>query len=139
VTPLDREDLYKLCNELDNILDLANSAIRSASLYGLRAPTTPMTKLMELLVECTVVLKKVVPLLRKHAYTEITEGTRTLRRLEKDGDTIFRDAVSALFHDPSVDAKTLLREKQVLEDLENAVDACEELGETLANLAVKHG
>jgi uncharacterized protein len=139
VTPIDREDLHKLCTELDDILDLANGAIRSAALYGLERPTEPMTKLMDLLVECTAVLKRAVPLLRKRAYTEITEATRALRRLEKDGDTIYRGAVSDLFHAPDVDAKTLLRQKQVLEDLENAVDACEELGESLGTLAVKHG
>ena len=139
VTPIDREDLHKLCTELDNILDLANGAIRAATLYGVAAPTPPMAKLMDILVECTSVLRTTMPRLRKHEYAEITEATRTLRQLEKDGDTIFRNAVSALFEDPAIDAKKLLREKQVLEDLENAVDACEELGETLANLAVKHG
>ena len=139
VTPIDREDLHKLCKELDDVLDLANGAIRSAALFGVEAPTTPMMKLMDLLVECTASLKQVVPLLRKHQYAEITEASRTLRRLEKEGDAIYRDAVAALFHDPEVNATRLLREKQVLEDLENAVDACEDLGDTLANLAVKHG
>ncbi len=80
-----------------------------------------------------------MPLLRMHRYAEITDETRKLRKLEKEGDAVFRDAVSKLFHDEANDAKTILREKQVLEDLENALDACEELGETLANLAVKHG
>jgi uncharacterized protein Yka (UPF0111/DUF47 family) len=139
VTPIDREDLHKLSTELDDILDLANGAIRAASLYGVDTPTEPMNKLMDLLVECTRVLKDAMPHLRKNAYAEITEATRTLRKLEKEGDGIYRDGVSDLFHDVAVDAKKVLREKQVLEDLENAIDACEQLGETLANLAVKHG
>jgi uncharacterized protein Yka (UPF0111/DUF47 family) len=98
-----------------------------------------MTKLMALLVECTGVLAKAVPLLRKNEYAQITEATRKLRLLEKDADAVFRDGVSALFKYPALEANRLLREKQVLEDLENAIDACEELGETLANLSVKHG
>ena len=68
VTPIDREDLHKLCKELDDVLNLANGAIRSAALFGVEAPTTPMMKLMDLLVECTASLKQVVPLLRKHQY-----------------------------------------------------------------------
>jgi len=138
VTPIDREDLHKLSTELDDILDLANGAIRAASLYGVEKPTEPMKALMDSLVECTGVLKGAIPHLRKHRYAAITEATRTLRKLEKDADTVFREAVSALFHN-GVEAKTILREKQVLEDLENAIDACEQLGETLAHLAVKHG
>jgi uncharacterized protein Yka (UPF0111/DUF47 family) len=139
VTPIDREDLHKLTTELDNIIDLANGAIRASTLYGVATPTAPMCKLIDILVESTKLLADTVPLLRKNDYAKITEATRTLRRLEKNGDVIFRDAVSALFHDDGVDAKKLVREKQVLEDLENALDACEELAETLANLAVKHG
>jgi uncharacterized protein len=139
VTPIDREDLHKLSTQIDNIIDLANGAIRAATLYGVEAPTPPMAKLMAILVDCTSLLSSAMPHLRKHEYAEITAATRKLRLLEKDGDAIFRDGVSALFHDAAIDGKKLLREKQVLEDLENAIDACEELGETLANLAVKHG
>jgi predicted phosphate transport protein (TIGR00153 family) len=137
VTPIDREDLHKLSTELDDILDLANGAIRAATLYGVDAPTEPMKKLMDILVECTRVLKAAMPHLRKNGYAEIMEATHAIRLLEKDGDTVYREAVSVLFND--ADAKRILREKQVLEDLENALDACEQLGETLANLAVKHG
>jgi predicted phosphate transport protein (TIGR00153 family) len=139
VTPIDREDLQKLSSELDDILDLTNGAIRAAVLYGVEKPTEPMSKMMSILVQCTGVLKDAVPNLRTNAYAKITEGTHALRELEKDGDAIYRESVSALFHDEAVDAKELLREKQVLEDLENAVDHCETVGDTLAHLAVKHG
>ncbi len=139
VTPIDREDLHKLSTEIDNIIDMANEAIRTATLYGVPAPTTPMAKLMEILVKCTEVIHVAVPRLRKHEYAEITEATHEVRKLEKEADAIFRDAVSALFSDEGVDAKRLLKEKKVLEDLENAIDACEDLGDTLANLAVKNG
>jgi uncharacterized protein Yka (UPF0111/DUF47 family) len=139
VTPIDREDLQKLSSQLDDILDLSNGAIRAASLYGVDKPTEPMGKLMDVLAQCTDVLKKTMPNLRKHAYTEIAEAARTIRQLEKDGDTIYRNAVSVLFKDVNVDAKNLMREKAVLEDLENAIDHCEQVGATLANLAVKNG
>jgi uncharacterized protein Yka (UPF0111/DUF47 family) len=139
VTPIDREDLQRLSSELDEILDLTNGAVRAAALYGVATPTEPMGKQMDLLVECTAVLKNAIPNLRRHAYSEITQATHALRKLEKDGDAIYRDAVSRLFHDASIDAKRLLREKEVLEDLENAVDHCERVGETLAHLAVKNG
>ena len=57
----------------------------------------------------------------------------------EEGDGIFRGAVSALFHNEAIDAKQLLREKEVLEGLENAIDATNHVADTLTNLAVKHG
>jgi predicted phosphate transport protein (TIGR00153 family) len=139
VTPIDREDLQKLSTELDGILDLANGAIRGAALYGVEAPTESMGQLMDILVACTEVLKTTMPNLRKNAYSTVLESNRALQKLEKDGDAIFREAVSNLFKDGATDAKKLLREKEVLESLENAIDHCERVGETLALLAVKHG
>jgi uncharacterized protein len=139
VTPIDREDLLALSSALDDVLDLANGAIRAATLYGVETSTPPMNGLMDLLVKCTELVKQTTPLLRKNRYAQITEAVRTLRKFEKEGDAVFRGGISALFHDTEIDAKRVLREKQVLEDLENAVDACERVGDTLANLAVKHG
>jgi uncharacterized protein Yka (UPF0111/DUF47 family) len=139
VTPIDREDLQRLSSQLDDVLDLTNGAIRAAALNGVDKPTEPMGKLMSVLVRCTEVLKDTLPNLRKHAYGALVESNRAIRKLEKEGDMVYREAVSALFHDDAVDAKRLLREKQVLEDLESAIDHCEKVGDTLANLAVKHG
>lgn len=139
VTPIDREDLHSLSSELDDILDLTNGSARACSLLGVTKPTEPMMILMRNLVECTGVVATTIPLLRKHAYNEIIESSRLIRKLEKDADVVFRNAISALFADPAVDAKTILREKQVLEDLESAIDHCDHVANQLSNLAVKHG
>jgi predicted phosphate transport protein (TIGR00153 family) len=139
VTPIDRGDLQRLSSELDDVLDLANGAIRAAALFGVSTPTEPMGKLMDILVRSTLILKEAMPNLRKNGYSELSDAAHALRKLEKEGDQIFREAVRGLFHDEATDAKKLLREKQVLEDLENAVNGCEAVGETLAQLAVKNG
>jgi uncharacterized protein Yka (UPF0111/DUF47 family) len=139
VTPIDREDLQKLSQELDDVLDLMNGAARACVLYGVERPTLPMIGLMDKLVECTAVLKNALPHLRAHRYTALIEASREVRKLEKDGDTVFRGAISALFKDGGVDAKQLLREREVLEHLENSIDYCQHVGSTLANLAIKHG
>ena len=138
VTPIDREDLHILSSALDDVLDLANGAARAAMLFGVEAWTPAMKDLMKVLHQCTVVVDKAIPNLRKHAYTDIVESARELRKLEKEGDRIYKAEVSRLFKDASVDAKMLLREKAVLDDLENALDHCDELASVLANLAVKH-
>ena len=139
VTPIDREDLQRLSSELDTVLDLINAAARASDLFGVHRPTEPMVLLMEKLIECTELLKTTLPKLRKHDYKGLLDDTRSMRKLEKDADAVYRGAISNLFQDPEVDAKTLLREMAVLDDLENAIDHCEQVSRTLANLAVKNG
>jgi len=139
VTPIDREDLQRLSSELDDVLDLTNSAARACRLFGVVTPTEPMKGLIGVLIRCAKELEETLPRLAKHDYAGLVTASRTLRQLEKEGDTIFRSALSKLFHDESVDAKSLLREKEVLENLEHAIDRCERVAHTLTNLAVKHG
>ena len=139
VTPLDREDLHSLSTTIDDILDLTNGAARSCTLFAVERPSEAMVKLMAILVRCTEVLKAVMPKLRDNSYAEIMDDVKGIKLLEKEGDQIYRNALSALFRDPAIDAKELLREKGVLEHLENAIDSCEDAAERLTNLAVKHG
>ncbi len=139
VTPIDREDLQKLSSELDTVLDLMNGAIRACVMFGVDKPTEPMRKLIRILVTCTEKVDVAIPSLRKHRYSELVGLARELRKIEKEADSVYRDAVSTLFKDPAIDAKVLIREKTVLEDLENAVDQIDMIGDILANLAIKNG
>jgi len=139
VTPIDREDLQRVSKKLDDITDLLDLAARACVLYGVEKPTKPILVLIDKLEAATKVIADSVPLLREHKYDALIKACEQVQDLEKEGDTVFRDALSALFHDPAVDAKTILREKEVLEDLEKALNRCEQVAETLTNVAVKHG
>lgn len=139
VTPLDREDLQRLSMELDDILDLTNATARVALLYGVVQPSEATRKLTAILVEATQLLAKVLPALRKQRYSELIDVARVVRKLEKDGDQIFRQETSRLFHDHSIDPRELIRQKTLLDDLESAIDRCEHVASSLTNLAVKHG
>lgn len=141
VTPIDREDLQKLSSELDTVLDLTNGAIRACVMFGVDKPTEAMRRLIEIILRCTEKMNEAMPKLRKHEYKELVEVARELRKIEKEADVIYREAVSSLFRPESAgaDARILIREKTVLEDLENAIDQCDAIADTLANLAVKHG
>lgn len=139
VTPIDREDLQRLSSELDTVLDLTNGAIRACTMLGVAEPTTAMKRLVQILVDCTHRIDVAIPRLRRHEYAEIVSCARELRKIEKEADTVYREAISSLFKDSAVDAKKLIREKTVLEDLENAIDQCDSIADILANLAVKNG
>ncbi|HEY8377705.1 MAG TPA: DUF47 family protein [Nannocystis sp.] len=139
VTPIDREDIQLVATALDDIVDFINLTARSFVLYGITRPSPAMTEMMRILVQMTGVLRAEMPALRRHEYGKLIAVGRVIKQQEKEGDRVFRSAVSSLFSDPAIDAKVLLRDKEVLEDLEHAIDMCETLAERLKHLAVKHG
>jgi uncharacterized protein Yka (UPF0111/DUF47 family) len=139
VTPIDREDIQALAASLDDIVDLINLTGRTFELYAVPKPSQPMTELMNILVTMAELLHAELPALRRHEYSKLIALGRVIKQHEKEGDRVFRNAVGELFADPAIDAKVLLRDKEVLEDLEKAIDKCETVAERLKNLAVKHG
>jgi uncharacterized protein Yka (UPF0111/DUF47 family) len=139
VTPIDREDIQLLAASIDDIVDLINLTGRTFELYAVPEPSPPMIELMNILVVMAELLKAELPALRRHEYAKLIAVGRVIKQHEKEADRIFRNAVGQLFHDPAIDAKVLLRDKEVLEDLEKAIDKCETVAERLKNLAVKHG
>lgn len=139
VTPIDREDIQSLIVAIDDIIDLIYLTARTFVLYGVPKPTHAMTEQMKLLVVLGELLHKEIPALARHEYERLIAAGRVIREHEKTGDKIFREAVAELFHNPEIDAKVLVRDKEVLEDLENAIDKFEVVAERLKNLAVKHG
>jgi uncharacterized protein Yka (UPF0111/DUF47 family) len=94
---------------------------------------------MKLLAVLGSYLRTELSALRRHEYERLIAAGRVIREHEKTADTIFREAVAELFHNPEIDAKILLRDKELLEDLESAINKFEYVAERLKNLAVKHG
>jgi len=139
VTPIDREDLHRLTSELDDIVDHANLTARAFQLYNIDRPTAPMVELMDKLVVVTAMIRDAVPHLRQHRYAALIDGGRKIRQIEKEADTIYRASISALFRESHGDFRKLLSQKEALDDLERAVDHCDNVADLLSNLAVKHG
>ena len=139
VTPIDREDIQRLSTYLDDICDVINHTGRSFALYGAEKASPSMALLLGDLVTCTGLIAQHLPALRKGEYADLREASRSVKATEKHADDVFRDAVSQLFRDTSIDAKALVRDKELLEGLEKAIDACEDAAEFIMNMAIKHG
>jgi uncharacterized protein len=138
VTPLDRADLQRLSKKIDDILDYVNLAARSLVIFALTRPSGAMIELLNTLKQSCDVLVEVMPCLRKKQYEQLIQGCQRIHLLEKQADAVFRNELSRLFHDETVEAKDILRAREILDHLETAVDSCDSVAETLTNIAVKH-
>ncbi len=139
VTPIDREDIQRLSNELDDITDFIHYGTRACMLVGVEHPTEPMILLVDQIAAATVMLDEAVPKLRSHAYAELSSIKRLMRDVEKQAHKVYRAALYKMYRDPDLDVRRLLAEREVLDDYERAIVRCERVASTLANLAVKHG
>ena len=136
LTPFDREDIYMLATEIDDVVDYLEEASDLLGLYGVEMPARRAVE------QCAIIVRAVEQLASACANLKGMKGVQEalieLKSLEDQGDRILRDALASLFRDNSIDPLIVIRWKDIYEALERALDACETAANVIANIVVKN-
>jgi predicted phosphate transport protein (TIGR00153 family) len=135
VTPIDREDIYGLATQLDDIVDYTEEAADFLGLYKIEAPMVQAQALTEVLVGASEQLAQGLEHLRE--FKGLDKYWIEVHRLENEGDRISRDAVASLFSN-GIDPMVVIRWKDMFAVLENAIDATETAAQTLEGIVIKN-
>jgi predicted phosphate transport protein (TIGR00153 family) len=135
VTPLDREDIYGLATQLDDIVDDIEETADFLNLYQIEAPMEQAQGLARILVDCCVQLAAALTDLR--GFKDLDHYWIEIHRLENDGDRLSRDAVASLFAS-GIDPMVVIRWKDIFAVLERAIDACETAAHILEGIVIKN-
>jgi len=138
ITPIDREDIHELICRLDDIVDFIDSAVSRITLYKVEKPTEDAKALARVLVEATRIILKLVPEMRNLRKSDILiQGCVTVHTQENEADRIEQHALAALFengHDPT----TIIKWKDIYQDLETATDRCEDVANVIEGIVLKN-
>jgi predicted phosphate transport protein (TIGR00153 family) len=137
ITPFDREDIYKLGSLLDDVMDHIEAAGTLVYLYGLsKLPALPreMTELVDVIDRQARITAAAMPQLK--TMKGLKEYWVECNRLENEGDRAYRMLLVRLFSG-EYDALTVLKMKEVADELELATDAFEHVANTIETIAVK--
>ncbi|HST20681.1 MAG TPA: DUF47 family protein [Blastocatellia bacterium] len=135
ITPIDREDIYLLVTELDDVIDMINDLARRFEIYSVTQPREDATEIARLLSSSTSEIADVFALLEDQK--GIGEHTRTISQLEKRADSLYRDAVRRLFKEER-DPIEVIKWMFIYEELENSIDRCKDVAESLEAVMVKN-
>jgi predicted phosphate transport protein (TIGR00153 family) len=135
VTPIDREDIYGLATQMDDIVDYAEEAADFLGLYKIEAPMEQATALTKVLVAACEQLAMGLEHLRD--FKDLDKYWIEIHRLENEGDRISRDAVASLFSN-GIDPMVVIRWKDMFAVLENAIDATETAAQILEGIVIKN-
>jgi hypothetical protein len=139
ITPIDREDIHALISELDDILDLIYGTANRVVLYKVPPAGQDMKKVVEILVRAVGETAKAVLRLRGMSKKPelILAQCIEINRLENEADEALRRAISNLF-EREKDPIKVIKEKEILETLENATDRCEDVANVLEAIVLKN-
>jgi uncharacterized protein len=135
VTPIDREDIYGLASQMDDIVDYIEETADFMGLYRIEAPMDQAHALAEVLVKSCEQLYALLQNLR--SFKDLDHYWIEIHRLENDGDRIYRDAVASLFAD-RVDPMVVIRWRDIFLRLERAIDATESAANVVESIVIKN-
>jgi uncharacterized protein len=135
VTPFDRDDMYRLASALDDICDHIDEATGNILGYGVTQIRPNARQQATVIERAATKLQEAVAKLEgfKDSQRELIE----LRELEDEGDRLNREGIAELFAS-GADAVSIIRWKDIHEQLEEAVDACENAADVLEAILVKN-
>lgn len=134
ITPFDREDIYRLASSLDDVMDFMEAAADLVMLYKIDELPGDVVDQVEVLERAAELTAEAMPRLR--GMKNLSEYWIEINRLENQGDQVYRRLLAELFGG-EYDALTVLKFKEVVDQLEAAADAFEKVANTVESIAVK--
>ncbi|MEO8194822.1 MAG: DUF47 family protein [Gemmatimonadales bacterium] len=135
VTPFDREDIHLLAQRLDDVVDLIDGCARRVAIYHLKESRQHAVVLSEVLLRSSRCVEDSVK--RMKDPKAVLAGARQLKLLEEEGDSVFHEAVEALFLNPT-DPIEVIKWKELYDKIEDAIDQCEDVGNVLQSISLKN-
>ena len=135
VTPLDREDIHRLATRLDNVVDLIDGTARRAQMFHLNDRREPAKELTQVLVKATECIAQAAKSLKDPQ--EVAKMGREIKLLEQAGDAIYSRAVGMLF-EGTPNALDVIKWKELYDNIEDAIDECEDVLNVLESVSLKN-
>ncbi len=139
ITPFDREDIHSLASALDDIADYIYASGKKINFYKID-PTSDqgIQKTAVAIEEAVIAVKQAVRELRNLKNTQkIVECVIKINSAENKADEIFDMSIEKLFAS-DVDAKELIKMRELYQVMEIVTDKCEDAGNVIESIVVKY-
>jgi predicted phosphate transport protein (TIGR00153 family) len=138
ITPIERDDIHRLISRMDDIMDYIEAASERMSLYEIKEMQPETKAIASVLVRATQQVREAVKGLRNLKNVEnVIKTCIDVNRLENEGDVLLRNAVARLFREET-NAITIVKWKEIFENLESATDRCEDVANIIEGVILEH-
>jgi uncharacterized protein Yka (UPF0111/DUF47 family) len=135
ITPIDREDIHDLAASMDDIVDLMDAAASRAVLFKVCSDVPDAAKMSRIIRQQAEEIRQAVVHLREP--DSVLDRCRRINELEKEADKVYREGVARIF-DSGRDPIFVIKAKEIIETLEAATDAGEDIAIVLERVVLKN-
>jgi len=134
VTPFDREDIYSLSSGLDDVMDFMEEVVDLVHLYEVDHLPEGVAEQIEVIQRCAELTAESMP--RLQSMKDLEEYWIEINRLENAGDKSYRRILVKLFSG-KYEALEVMKLKDIVDSLEQAIDAFEKVANIVEQIHVK--
>ena len=135
IGPGDRGDIYALAEAIDDVVDEIEETSEELAAYSIEAPMEQAQQLAGVVRDSARAVRRALDRFRDG--DDVEQQIVEVRDLEHEGDRIYRQAVASLF-DGGIDPMLVIRWKDILQGLENAIDRSRQAMDILHGFVLKH-
>jgi predicted phosphate transport protein (TIGR00153 family) len=138
ITPFDREDIHELASSLDTIIDTMDGTAKRVKLYQMDVVNEQMVQLAALVKSAVLEIAAALHGLENVKDPgRVREAIGRIDEIEKHADNIHNEAIAELFRNEK-DAIQLIKKKEILQNLEKAVDFCLDSANVIESILIKN-
>jgi predicted phosphate transport protein (TIGR00153 family) len=140
ITPFDREDIYALAAQLDDVVDAIEEAADMLVLHKVEEPIQPVREQAQIILQAAEETAQGLRHLRKLDQKQLRAYQVAVTELEEEGDRVYRHARADLYNfDGEHPARYVLVWKDIIEQLEEALDSLDHVTHTVESIVLKYG
>jgi predicted phosphate transport protein (TIGR00153 family) len=136
ITSIDREDIYKLAGDLDDVIDVIDGVASRTQIFHVGAAPEGVKRLAKVIERAVAALVEGVEQL-KHGRGDVMKASRNAKALEEEADAIYHEMLEELF-ETETNAIELIKWKEIYDNLERCVDQTEDVANVLESISIKH-
>jgi len=138
ITPIDREDIYNLSREMNEVLDYAVTTVDEMIILEVQ-PTPYMVRMTNLLYDAAYELKLSLERVMDNHLTVANDHAQRAKSLENRVEKVYREALANLFKGKkNIDhIMWVLKVREIYRHLSNAADREDAAANVLADVVLK--
>lgn len=138
VTPYDREDIFSLSREIDDVMDYANTTVDEMEILDVDA-TEYMRDMARLLHDSAVEIKLAIERLQEKHYSVASEHSRRAKSIENKIEELYREALGHLFKETKNVGHVInmLKVREIYRHLSNAADRVDSAANVISDIIMK--
>ncbi|MDF2502604.1 MULTISPECIES: DUF47 domain-containing protein [Clostridium] len=138
ITPFDREDIYSISKEMDDIVDFMEASASRFVMFNVDVVKEEAKTLADFVVKsCAYIIRLMEEFKNMRNNAKLTEIIIEINKIEEDGDCLFRSAVRQLFV-ADIPVLDVIKWREIYQYIENTLDACESVANIIEGVAMKN-